>query len=82
VGRAARGEAAEVRAPQPRRAGLGRGEHAGAQLHGVQARVERDVTGDHIADQVAALFVARDGERRRWALTETQPGVQQWRVTA
>jgi hypothetical protein len=67
---AAGGEAAEVRAPQARGAGFGVDQCAGGELHRVEAGVERDVSGDHVAHQVGALLVAGDGERCRWLLAE------------
>ena len=51
------------------------------QLHRVEAPVQRHVTGDDVADQVAALLVARDGEgpdvAGGGALGERQPGVEE-----
>ena len=75
------GEPADVGSPQPGRPGLRLGEQSAGRLHGVQARVQRDVARDHVADQVVALLVARDRERRRGVFVEAQPGVEQRRVT-
>ena len=61
--RPARGEAAEVGAPQLCGSTLGLGQHAGAQLHRVEPGVERDVAGDNVAHQIRALLVAGDRER-------------------
>lgn len=82
MGGAAGREAAHVGTPQGRGAGLGVGKHAGRELHRVEPGIERDVAGDHVADQVGALLVAGDGERRGRGLLEAQPGVQQGRVVA
>jgi len=82
MGGAAGREPADVGAPEPRRSRLGLGEHARGQLHRVQPGVERSVAGNHIADEVGALLVARDGEWGRPLLVEAQPGVQQRGITA
>jgi hypothetical protein len=76
------GEPADVGPPQPGGPGLRLDEHSAGQLHGVQAGVQRDVAGDHVADQVVPLLVARDRERRRGLFVEAQPGVEQRCVTA
>ena len=65
VGRAADREPA-TSAPHSRAArASASAQHAARQLHGVQAGVQRDVAGDHVADQVVALLVPGDRERRR-----------------
>ena len=77
VGRAAGGETAYVGAPELRRASLRVEQDSGGELHRVQARVEGDVAGDDVADEVVALFVAGDGERGQGLLVERQPRVEQ-----
>ncbi len=75
-------EAAQVGAPEPGGSRLGLGDHSTGELHRVEPGIEGHVPGYDVADEVVALLVAGDGERRRGVLLEAQPGIEQRRVAA
>ena len=77
VGGPAHREPADVGSPQVGRPRLGVGEDAAFDLDGVETAVQGDVAGHDRPDQVGALLVPGDGERRRPRLQEAEVGVEQ-----
>ena len=82
MGGAADREPADVGPPQRRRPALGLEEQAVLELHGVHAAVQRDVAAHDLADEVGALLVSGDAERRPWRGKHGQIGVVDGGVAA